>query len=171
MTDALVDAQVGVRQVTLGPRRRGRQFRLEQEVIRGGSRRFEVQTFHRTDAAIGPMRQQHRSHRRAVRAEAFALVLPQGPATAELLTDLVHGRDHQRVLGIRARALVPVEIVRSPERPEMTLGGLEHTQPRVATLIVDRTTRQGAQGETEGDEHDEAGEHSGGECSGEGAPS
>ena len=51
----------------------------------------------------------------------------------------------------------------------MTLGGLEHTQPRVATLIVDRTTRQGAQGETEGDEHDEAGEHSGGECSGEGA--
>ena len=51
----------------------------------------------------------------------------------------------------------------------MALGGLEHTQPRVATLIVDGATRQGAQGETKGDEHDEAGKRSGGERSGNGA--
>ena len=46
-----------------------------------GGRGLEVQALHRADAAVGPERQQHQRHRRAV-AVVLLLVLPHGPATA-----------------------------------------------------------------------------------------
>ena len=84
VADAGIDVEARVRQVALGVGRLGGQLRLHQEVVRHGGGGLEVEALLRADAAVGEVRQHHQRHRRAVAAEAIAVVLPERPAAAVL---------------------------------------------------------------------------------------
>ena len=84
-----------------------------QEVVRRRSGRFEEQAFHRRDAAVGPERQQHQGHRRAV-LTVLGVVLPQRPTAALRVADGLHRRDHVVVLGIERACLVAAPVVPRP---------------------------------------------------------
>ena len=68
--------RVPVRQSAHRVRRRRRERGRGEEVVRRRRRRLVVQTFHRADAAVGPVRQHHQCERRAVPADVGAR-LPQ----------------------------------------------------------------------------------------------
>ena len=116
----LGDIECAVGKVALGPRRSGRQLGLHQEMVGRRGRGLEVEALHGADAPIGPVRQQHRRHRRAVGAETAGAVLPQRRAAAPALADAAHGVDQVPVLGaapsVRGRlaALVALEVVLHP---------------------------------------------------------
>ena len=136
-------------------------------MVRGGGRRLEVEALHRTDAAVGPVGQQHRGHRRAVAAEPLAVVFPQRLPATELAADLVHGGHQVAVLvGGRPR-LVAGEVVAHPTRPEVELAGAEVEQPVEPVLgapvavDVDRPGRERAEREREHGDDDERREHRG----------
>ena len=100
VADARVDVEGAVGQVALGGARRGAQLDLGEEVERRRGRRLEEQALHRADAAVGPVRQEHQRHRRAVAVDLL-LVLPERPAAAVLLADLAHGVHEVAVLARR----------------------------------------------------------------------
>ena len=90
-----------------------RHRRRRHEVVRRRARRLEEQTLHRTDASVGPERQQHQRHRRAVAAVAVA-VLPEGSTAAVLGSQVVHRLHDVVVFGVRSLVLVALEVVRRP---------------------------------------------------------
>ena len=159
VVDAPVDVERAVRQVALRRARPGRQLDLGQEVERGGRRRLEVQALHRADAAVGPVRQQHQGHGRAVAVE-LPLVLPEGAAAAVLLADLLHGQHDVAVLAVRLLLLVAAVVPPGPRRDEaLGLGvGLERAEAGPveagARALVER---QGA--ERHADEHERHHQH------------
>ena len=105
VVDAQLDVERAVGQVALRTRRRRGELRLVDEVVRRGRRRLEEEALHRADAAVGPVRQQHRRHRGAVGVEV-GVVLPHGPPAALGRPDRGHGVDQGLVLGVLGLALV-----------------------------------------------------------------
>ena len=118
MLDARVEVEVAVGQITLRTRRRRRQLRLHEEMERRGRRGLEVEALHRTDASVGPVRQQHERHRCAVVVEVGA-VLPQRHPAAALLTDVGHRRHDASVLGVGGLALVTEVVPLGPAGDEV----------------------------------------------------
>jgi hypothetical protein len=106
-------------------------------VERRGRRRLEVEALHRADAAVGPVRQQHEGHRRAVPVELL-LVLPEGAPAAALLAHLPHAGDHVVVLAVGVLALVAGVVPLGPRRDEAGRLGLDRPRreprPRHAGL-------------------------------------
>jgi len=142
-----VEGAVG--QVPLGPGRHGGELGLVQEVERRGGRRLEVEALHGADAAVGPVRQEHEGHGRAV-ADELRLVLPHGPTAALLGPHGLHRLDEVPVLvvaaavGGRLPALVAGEVPAGPAVDEVVLAGGE-AHPVVLVGAVGVAERQGAQ--------------------------
>ncbi len=89
--------------------------RCGDEVIRRRAAGLEEQPLHAVDAAVGPVRQQHQRHGRAVLA-VVAVVLPQRPpATMRRIgAEGLHLVDQRLVLAVRVATLVAGEVVTSP---------------------------------------------------------
>ena len=131
-----------------------------------GGRCLEVETLHRADTAVGPVRQEHRGHGGAVAAEAVAVVLPQRLAATELAPDLVHGGHELAVLLCGRARLVAGEVVAHPPGAEVEFAGAEIGQPvepvlRPAVVRVERTGGERPQRKREHCDDDERGEYGG----------
>ncbi len=82
--DAAGDVETRVGQAAHRVARRRRELGGVDEVVGRRRRRLEVEALHRADAAVGPVRQEHQGHRRAVLAFAGVVRLPHGPTAAVL---------------------------------------------------------------------------------------
>ncbi len=112
---------VHVAQLPNRVRRLLRHRRCGEEVVRRGSRCLEEQPFHRPDAAIGPVRQQHQRHRGAVLA-VVTVVLPQRAPTTAVGADVAHRGDEFVVLGVLRPPLVAAHVVPGPPVRDGTSG-------------------------------------------------
>ena len=117
-------------------------------MIRRGSRRFEEESLHASDAAIRPVRQQHEPHRGAVLVE-FAVVLPQRTATAvtRVFADLFHRFNERAVLAVRVLAFVSGEVPAGPAVDESIVrrGNADRADAVSLTAVLrgsNRTERQ-----------------------------
>ncbi len=145
VTHALVDVEGAVGQVALRGAGGGAELHLGQEVERGGGRGLEEEALHRTDAALGPVRQQHERHGGAISVDLL-LVLPEGAAAAMLGTHLVHRDDEVSVLGVVGLALVAGVVPVRPGADEAAfVDAVVEPHPGVAAVGPLRSTRERSQ--------------------------
>ena len=162
MLDADVGLVVGVTQLTYRVGGVVRHRRGREEVVRRGTRRLEVEAFHRGDAAVGPERQQHQRHRRSVFAVAdpVAIVdLPQRPAAAVVGVgaEAVHRLHEVVVLGVQGLGLVTAEVVRRPSVAAHVAGAGVGADRAPGVLVADlAAARQHLEGEAEDEQDDGA---------------
>ena len=104
---------VDVSQLAHRIRRAFRDRRGSDEVVRRGARGLEEEALHRANTAIGPVRQQHQGHRRAV-LTVVGIVLPERTATAVGRSNVGHLGDDRVVLRELCPRFVPAPVVASP---------------------------------------------------------
>ena len=127
-------------------------------MVRHCRRRLEVEPFHRADAAIRPMRQQHRRHRRAVRTEPRRLVFPEGGAAAVGLPHSAHGVDQIPVFGAAAAVgvgrlgFVALEVVLHPVSAEVDLARAQRP-PAVDAVVTEAAPGKRPQRQSDRDDH------------------